>query len=386
MRGRRDADEGKIRAHVLDAAHAHERGRDSRRRADKLHGALGVGFHSQRGRHERRQAARKLSLKHRGAGHERDAQLGRGSDNRHARAVERLIGARQGFGHPQVARQLHEAKMVRSSGDVPRDRFHRGERKKILGVFALAECVPGGQPVEMNFRRGHGGFQKFKRGAQARVEHFARHFAQLRFRIVQVIHVNRFDAQIAAAALELVGNKFRRHRVASGGDVAFAQNSGFHVFAIEIFAGVGGHVAVRREESALRANHEFLARIAAPRKFRKRRAHGTLRTLEAVVDRGVDHVHAGFHGLDNRSPCTPCRCARRALRDTCRSRAKKATAPAARESALRRRARQIARHISSCHPVLQTSSFLLPRLEPRLYVNLAASTTKEVAQALACAV
>ena len=127
----------------------------------------------------------------------------------------------------------------------------------------------------MNFRRGHGGFEKFKRVAQARVEHLARHFAQLRFRIVQVIHVNRFNAQIAAAALDLVGNKFRRHRVAPGGDVAFAQNAGFHVFMIEIFAGIGGHVAVRREESALRANHQFLARIASAREFRKRRSHGT---------------------------------------------------------------------------------------------------------------
>ena len=190
--------------------------------------------------------------------------------------------------------------MVRSAGNVPRQRFHRGERKIILCGFALAERVPGGQPVEMNFRRGHGGFQKLKRGAQARVEHFARHFAQLRFRIVQVIDVNRFDAQIAAAALELVGNEFRRHRVATGGDVAFAQNPGFHVLAIEIFAGVGGHVAVRREESALRADQQFFARIAASSEFRKRRAHGTFRALETVIDRGVDHVHAGLHGLHNR--------------------------------------------------------------------------------------
>ena len=87
------ADNGKILAHVLDAAHAHERRRDPRRRADKLHGALGIGFHSQRARHEWRQAARELPLEHRGAGDERDAQLGCGSDDGHAGAVERLIRA-----------------------------------------------------------------------------------------------------------------------------------------------------------------------------------------------------------------------------------------------------------------------------------------------------
>ena len=42
-------------------------------------------------------------------------------------AVERLIRARQCFGHPQVARQLHETKMVRSAGNVPRDRFDCGK-------------------------------------------------------------------------------------------------------------------------------------------------------------------------------------------------------------------------------------------------------------------
>src|SRR5580692_5479573 len=46
---------------------------------------------------------------------------------------------------------------------------------------------------------------------------------------------NSFDAQIAAAALDLIGNKSRRHRVASRGNFALAQVPRLHVFAPEIF-------------------------------------------------------------------------------------------------------------------------------------------------------
>src|SRR5579862_1829356 len=152
---------------------------------------------------------------------------------------------------------------MRTARDIPRERFHRSEGQKILLVLSLAKCVPGGQSVEMNFGRGDGRFQKLKRRAHSAVEHLARDLSELRFRIVQVIDVNGFNAQIATAALELVSNKARRHRMATGSHVSFAQNSRGHILLIEIFARVGGHVAIGSQESALGANQKFLPRKSA---------------------------------------------------------------------------------------------------------------------------
>ena len=127
----------------------------------------------------------------------------------------------------------------------------------------------------MNLRRRHRGFQKFKRRPHAAVEHLARHFIELRFRIMQVIDVNRFHAQVAAAAFQLVGQKVGRHRVATTGNIPFAQDARGYVLAIEIFAGIGGHVAIGRQKSALGADQYFFSREAAPRQFGERRPHRT---------------------------------------------------------------------------------------------------------------
>ena len=77
-----------------------------------------IRFHSESVRDKWRQATRELALQHRGAGDERNAQFGRSSDDRPPGAVDGLIDARQCFRHPQVARQLHEAKMVRAVGSI----------------------------------------------------------------------------------------------------------------------------------------------------------------------------------------------------------------------------------------------------------------------------
>ena len=60
--------------------------------------------------------------------------------------------------------------------------------------------------------------------------------------------VDRFEAEVAPAAVELVGNKTRRHGVAPGSHVSFAQDFRHHVFAIKIFA------RVRRQPTPVRWN------------------------------------------------------------------------------------------------------------------------------------
>ena len=80
----------------------------------------------------------------------------------------------------------------------------------------------------MNLRRGDGGFQKLERRAHAGIKHLARHLAQLRFRVVQVININRLDTEVTPAAFDLIGNKTWRYRVAPGSHIALAQDTRGH--------------------------------------------------------------------------------------------------------------------------------------------------------------
>ena len=112
-------------------AHAHERGGNARRRTHELQRALGIGLQPQRRYHKWRKAARKLSLQDRGAGNQRDAKRIGGVHHGDDVRVALLVRAGQSFRHRQIARQLHEPKMVRTSGDVARERLHRLDRKII---------------------------------------------------------------------------------------------------------------------------------------------------------------------------------------------------------------------------------------------------------------
>jgi hypothetical protein len=134
---------------------------------------------------------------------------------------------------------------------------------------------------------------------QAFFKLLGREIAELRFGIVQVIDVDGIDAEIFPAAFDLVGEESRREHVTSGGDVLGADEAGRDVSALEIIRDVGGHFAIGREESALGADHDFIARKSAPREFFESRADGALAALEAIIDRGIQHVCAAFNRGDD---------------------------------------------------------------------------------------
>ena len=90
----------------------------------------------------------------------------------------------------------------------------------------------------------------------------ARHFAQLRFRIVQVENINRVQPQILPAAFELIRQVVRRHAMAARGNIFHAKNSALQKFLRKIDVRIGGHFAVRRQKSRLGADHDFVAPIA----------------------------------------------------------------------------------------------------------------------------
>ena len=60
----------------------------------------------------------------------------------------------------------------------------------------LPEAIPSGHPVILNLAGLHRRFEKRKCLADAVQEFFLGHFRELRLRIVQVIDIHAFDAQI----------------------------------------------------------------------------------------------------------------------------------------------------------------------------------------------
>ncbi len=117
---------------------------------------------------------------------------------------------------------------------------------------------------------------------------------------MKIVNIDRLHAQVAAALRSSWSAiNFGAMEWHPAANVALAQYSRFHIFVIKVCGGVRGHVRIRRQESALGATQQFLARIAAPRKFRQSCAYGAFRALKPIVDRRVDHVHAGLHSLDD---------------------------------------------------------------------------------------
>ena len=80
-----------------------------------------------------------------------------------------------------------------------------------------------------------------------------------------------------------------------------AQNSGTDIFALEIFLGIAGLGGVGRDVAALGGEENLVARETFARKFAQRGADGTLGSLIAIVDGGVDDVDATFDGGDDGS-------------------------------------------------------------------------------------
>ena len=84
-----------------------------------------------------------------------------------------------------------------------------------------------------------------------------------------------------------------------GRDILRSENPLFDELPREIFAGIGRHIAVRREEAGLGAEHDFVPREAAGNQFLQGGADGPFTSLEAVIDRRVDDVEAALDRRDD---------------------------------------------------------------------------------------
>src|SRR5215467_6943252 len=108
-----------------------------------------------------------------------------------------------------------------------------GELHGVAGILLVSKAVPGSQSVELDFPSRSGGLEKLEGGPQALQEFGPGDFAQLRFGIVQIKHIDARYAQILQAALHLIAKKPWGHTVAAADDVFRGKDAWLDVFAEE---------------------------------------------------------------------------------------------------------------------------------------------------------
>src|SRR5207302_10644094 len=124
-------------------------------------------------------------------------------------------------------------------------------------------AVPGRGAVAADSAVGAGALQRLECNAEPAQEFGARHFAELRLGIVQVVDVDALDTEIAAAAVDLVLEEARRQRVAAGDDVADLQNAAAEERLLDVRTRVVRAPAVEGEVAALGAEQEPVAPLPA---------------------------------------------------------------------------------------------------------------------------
>src|SRR5581483_8636186 len=154
----------------------------------------------------------------------------------------------------------------------------------------LAESIPRSQPIILQLPLRGRRFEENEGFPNPLQEFRFRDFAELGFRIVQIIDVHARNPHVPQTAVQLVFKVAWRHAVAAGGNVFCAENSRPNVFAEEIFVRIRGHGTVRRQVSALRADYKFLSRKTSGGELLKRRADAALPALKAVIDGRIENV------------------------------------------------------------------------------------------------
>lgn len=139
-------------------------------------------------------------------------------------------------------------------------------------------------------------FQHTESFAQAMAERVGIDGANLRFRIVNVINVQRIDAEIDARTVQLAGQVDRMHAMAVGDEIPLRDAALTDVTRLEPLG--TGWV---RQVTALGTDDEFLAldRVLFLGAH-ERAADAFFGAFETVIDRRIDDVDAGgerlFHG------------------------------------------------------------------------------------------
>src|SRR5208282_1115630 len=102
--------------------------------------------------------------------------------------------------------------------------------------------------------------------------------------------------EIRKAAPELVGEIARRHTVAARRDILGAEDSRLKELARKILIRIVRHFAVGSEESGFRAENNLITQEAFSSQLLQRSADGAFASLQAIIDGGVHHIDAAFHG------------------------------------------------------------------------------------------
>ena len=199
--------------------------------------------------------------------------------------------------HLQVEGDLNGAEMMPLSGGIPGRRQHLVERKVLLVVLRKKVPVPGRRAISGDTAFVARVLHRRERIAEPAEKRGARHLAELRFGVVQIVDVDAGDAEIAAAAVDLVREEPRRQRVAAGDDVLGIEEPGPHEGLEQVAPHVVGSRAVEGQISALAAEDDLVAADAA---LAESDADGALAALIAVVDRGVDDVDAEVQRFSHR--------------------------------------------------------------------------------------
>src|SRR6185312_212259 len=111
--------------------------------------------------------------------------------------------------------------------------------------------------------------------------------------------INSFDSQISTRSLDLIGQVAGSHAMHSAHQFALWDDAGVYVLRHEVGAGIGRNAGVVGEVTGLRAEKHLVSRNAGLHQLRNGPSNAAFRSLKAVVDRAVEHIHAGAHRFNH---------------------------------------------------------------------------------------
>src|SRR5688572_5864287 len=116
--------------------------------------------------------------------------------------------------------------MVIAAADFTREQNQSLQTQVAARAGRYAESLPRSAPVGRNFPIAHVLFEGVERGAHDDVELVGFQGIQLLLRIVEVVNVERSEAKISSAAVDLIGKKARAETMSSGHDFGRSHDAG----------------------------------------------------------------------------------------------------------------------------------------------------------------
>src|SRR5262249_51500418 len=118
--------------------------------------------------------------------------------------ADHLRGKRHPLGHCEIERELYGSEMVVLSGDSPCRRERIGDREVLGMLWRGAQTVPRRQPPGRDFARRHSGFERLDSRREASKDLRAIQGDFLRFDVVEIVEIDRYETQVLQASLDLI--------------------------------------------------------------------------------------------------------------------------------------------------------------------------------------